>query len=209
MRRCRAASGYESVSATSPGVQTPPLAPAAHRRRAHASITSTNSTANHLRPRLACARSTTRRSPRRSEQPSTAAPPLSGLTYHPIPIGRMGVRHPGARARDVDPKIADVDPSVKIPLRNPIRGGGLEPLWRSAKYLIYLTEQSERTARNRLRLPLVVTAGNNLRGPRSDPTGGAHPISPADMSQAGWGEPIGGMNGVSRRLTEHPIPDVR
>src|SRR5262245_10957755 len=99
MRRCRAASGYESVSATSPGVQTPPLAPAAHRRRAHASITSTNSTANHLRPRLACARSTTRRSPRRSEQPSTAAPPLSGLTYHPIHVGRMGMRHPGARAR--------------------------------------------------------------------------------------------------------------
>ena len=36
--------------ATSPGVQTPPLAPAAHRRRADASITSsTNSTANLVR----------------------------------------------------------------------------------------------------------------------------------------------------------------
>jgi len=31
------------------------------------------------------------------------------------------------QVQDVDPKIADVDPSVEIPLRNPMRGGGLEP----------------------------------------------------------------------------------
>jgi len=43
-----------------------------------------------------------------------------------------------------------------------VRGGGLEPLWRVAKWLIYLVPREPSTAKNCLRPPLVVTAGNNL-----------------------------------------------
>ena len=42
-------------------------------------------------------------------------------------VGRAFGAGDVGRVRDVDPKIADVDPSVKIPLKNPMRGGGLEP----------------------------------------------------------------------------------
>src|SRR5262249_58349148 len=90
-----------------------------------------------------------------------------------------------------------------------MRGRGLEPLWRSAKYLIYLTEQSERPPGTgcdcRWLLPPVTT----FEGQEATQREGAHPISPADMSQAGREKPIGGMNGVSRRLTEHPKADRR
>jgi hypothetical protein len=45
-----------------------------------------------------------------------------GRAFGAVDVGRVH-----GRVQDVDPKIADVDPSVKIPLRNPMRGGGLEP----------------------------------------------------------------------------------
>jgi integrase len=71
------------------------------------------------------------------------------------------------RVQDVDPKIADVDPSVKIPLRNPMRGGGLEPLWRPAKRLISLCRERPRppgTAYDRpWLLPPVTIALRSIR----------------------------------------------
>src|SRR5262245_10406908 len=76
-----------------------------------------------------------------------------------------------------------------------MRGGGLEPLWRSAKCLIYLTELSKRPPGTGCDRHWLLPPVTTFEGARSDPTGGAYLISPADMSQVGRGKSNPGRPG--------------
>jgi hypothetical protein len=60
--------------------------------------------------------------------------------------------------QDVDPKIADVDPSVEIPLRNPVRGGDLNPMARAKILKVFANP----TAKNRHLPPPSVSGGHNI-----------------------------------------------